>query len=153
MDLVFNFQYSIGDAGVCGSEHRVDVFQYSIGDAKQHVRLLGGIILAVPFNTLLEMPALKTLIENAYVYFQYSIGDARPQLPTAPAATCTSFNTLLEMHGPHVHRAVYRTSRDLSILYWRCHNAVGADNGVPYANLSILYLRCWGFLRLVFLGF
>ena len=151
----------------CGPNRSSHLFQYSIGDAPPSWRRLHPAPPARTFNTPLEMhikineqvkivgvyvlsilhwrcaTALQTLIESAYVYFQYSIGDAFATGAFVSRLPVESFNTPLEMRkglsyskcvstawffqysiGDAARRLSGRcrqpTSRSLSILHWRC---------------------------------
>ena len=99
------FQFSIGDARNCHGyvlePQHLDMFQFSIGDAPAESRRPRQASALGCFNSLLEMrrPIRRRLRQEAELWFQFSIGDARggPGNRT-PATYCSN----------------------VSILYWRC---------------------------------
>ncbi len=96
------------------------IFQYSIGDAPVfHYFYVSSTCTA--FNTPLEMPMSVRIdpFSNATIYFQYSIGDARPLRRWTGDLFIKCFQYSIG------DAALYRVQRltafnFLSILHWRC---------------------------------
>ena len=108
------------------------IFQFSIWDA-----ILARTYRIAPYMTL----------------FQFSIWDARTLDSYNDLRRYETFNSLFEMQICWEKTGWWSWQRYLSILYLRCtflNTFIKRSNSFV---LSILYLRCWGFLRLVFLGF
>ena len=153
-----SFQFSIWDAKEyvrCEDHFREAVFQFSIWDAAEWRDAHKHDLMAFFQFSIWDAYPAEGRPTAPWLGFQFSIWDATSwRRSWWPSSGRLTFNSLFEMRcATAATEAPRRRTTSFNSLFEMLRPTCRGESPSDVVKLSILYLRCWEFLCLVFAGF